>query len=68
MKKKFPGIVKGCTSQEGRVYAFTTPPAQASNIPVRDRKHLINTHEALVEFCREFVKVPLDTVLSSWDH
>ena len=41
MKKKFPAVVKGCTSQEGRVFAFTPAPASPSSIPVRDRKHLI---------------------------
>ena len=67
MKKKFPGLVKGCTTQDGRVYAYTPPPASAP-ATARDRKHLIITHDALVEFCREFVKLPLDTFLDSWNH
>ena len=68
MKKKFPNLVKGCTSQDGRVFAFTSPPAMATNARMRDRKHLINTHESLVQFCREYVKLPLDIFLDSWNH
>ena len=62
MKKKFPAVVKGCTSQDGRVYAFT-PSTSAS----RDRKHLINTHDALVQFCRDYIQEPLENFLGSWN-
>ena len=68
MKKKFPELVRGCTSQEGRVFAFTPSAAAASSTPARDRKHLINSYDDLVQFCRDFVKVPLDTFLTSWEH
>ena len=73
MKKKFPDLVKGCTSQDGRVYAFT-PSASSTNSrpqptsrPSRDRKHLINTQDALVEFSRDFIQMPLDRFLESLD-
>ena len=81
MKKKFPDLVKGCTSQDGRVFAFTPSPAAAasraeagasgSNVSVlraRDRKHLVNSQEALIEFSREFIQIPLDVFLESCDH
>ena len=87
IKKKFPDIVKGCTSQDGRVYAFTPSPAsvaasaddtvlraagssglRASTPRGRDRKHLVNTHDALVEFCAEFVQHPLEEFLDSWEY
>ena len=64
MKKKFPAIVKGCTTQDGRVYAFTPSSTTAS----RDRKHLVNTHDALVQFCRDFIQEPLENFLASWNH
>ena len=71
MKKKFPALVKGCTTQDGRVYAFT-PSASSSNSASatfhRDRKHLVNSHDSLVTFCREFVKLPLENFLDSWNH
>ena len=73
MKKKFPDLVKGCTSQDGRVYVFTpslSSAASGSNVPTsrsRDRKHLVNTQEALVEFSRDFIQVPLDEFLESLD-
>ena len=73
MKKKFPDLVKGCTSQDGRIYAFTPSPSAAtanqdgSSPPThaRDRKHLVNTQDALAEFSRGFIQMPLDQFLRS---
>ena len=80
-EEKFPDLVKGCTSQDNRVYAFTPSPAAAASVGsggiaagsnvssrARDRKHLVSSHEALVEFSRDFVQVPLDEFLDSLDH
>ena len=36
MKKKFPELLKGYTSQEGRVFAFAPSAAAASSTPARD--------------------------------
>ena len=67
MKKKFPAIIKGCTSQDGRVYAFTpsASTSASSSIRPKDRKHLINTHDALADFSQNFIKLPLDQFLKS---
>ena len=67
VKREHPGLVKGCSSFEGRIYAFTAPPhgAPATN---KDRRHLINNHESLVRFCREYVNKPLTAFLENWSH
>ena len=71
IKRSHPTLVAGCSSFEGRVYAYTNAPnASAVNANTRPRnvRHLVNTHESLVNFCRDFVKLPLDRFLDSWDH
>ena len=68
MKKKFPALIKGCTSQDGRIYAFTPSPSATSATRPRDRKHLVNTQEALADFSRNFIQMPLDDFLGSLEH
>ena len=77
MKKMFGSIVKGCISQDGRVYAFTpnsaapqssqpgTRSRDGASTRLRDRKHLINTQEALESFCQEYLQQPLDSFLAT---
>ena len=62
MKKIHPNLVKGVTTYDGSVFAFTKPLATAT----RDRRHHIQNHESLVEFCREYVKLPLETFLENF--
>ena len=63
MRRNHPDVVKGCTSIDGRIFAFTKPP-EGSRSP-RDVRHLINTREALIAFCDEYVKAPLDNFLQN---
>ena len=68
MKRAHPGIVSGCSSVEGRIYAFTkpsSPSSSGSSFVRRDVRHLVNDHDTLVEFCREFIRQPLDNFLES---
>ena len=69
MKKAHPSILASCSSFDGRVYAYTKPltPSHHSTTG-RPTRHLVNTHSSLVEFCRTYIKKPLDTFLESWDH
>ena len=63
-------IVTGCSTFEGKIFAYTKNPGievQRTSKP-NDRKHAVNTHEELINFCREFVKKPLEDFLDSWDH
>ena len=67
IKRSHPQVLSGCTSIEGRVYAFTKPakPA-ASTRSSRDTRHLVNTREALQKFCNEVVKEPLERFLQNY--
>ena len=67
MKANHPDIVKGCTTYDGRVFAFTKPPMSAPT-GSRDVKHLVNSHTQLVKFCIDYVKLPLETFLEGWSH
>ena len=60
MKSKVPAIVKGFSTMDGKVYAYTPPAAGNS----RDRRHHIEDWDGLVLFCREFVKDTLDRFLN----
>ena len=64
VKKAHPSLVTGCTSIDGRVFAFTKSTSPGG----RNVRHLVNTHDGLVKFCHDFVKKPLDTFLAEWTH
>ena len=64
MKRAHPNIVSGCSSVEGRIYVYTKP-SSSSGGSSRDLRHLVNDQEALVDFCREYIKQPLDLFLES---
>ena len=61
MKQQHPEIVKGFSTYDGKVFAYTAP----VNPDHRDIRHLVNSHETLIAFCREFIKAPLDLFLST---
>ena len=57
MKRAHPSIITGCSTFDGRVYAYTKPTsAGPSSAPHRNVRHLINSHESLVAFCVQHVK------------
>ena len=82
IKRTHPSVVVGCSSFDGRVYAYTKPAPTRSSAQTQDGesatadsnqrprnvRHLINTHDSLVNFCRKYVKQPLDNFLESWSH
>ena len=57
MKKDHPDLVKGVTTFDGKIYAFTKP---VSPSVARDQKHYIANKTQLVNFCRDHVKKPID--------
>ena len=62
MRKAFPDRVKGCTSMEGKLYAYTPPlPGQT-----RDHRHHIANLETLRDFCSKFVQKPLQDFLEGF--
>ena len=60
IKRSHPQLVKGCSTFDGNVFAYTKAPNPNST---RDVRHKINTHERLTKFCEEHVKQPLSAFL-----
>ena len=67
--KKNHSVVKGVTSMDGDVFAYTpADSASASrdaNRP-KDKKHKINTRCDLQKFCTTYVSKPLEDFLEVW--
>ena len=63
IKRDHPELVKGVSSYEGRVFAYTP---NLVNPSFRDQRHLVNTMDSLTTFCREHVKQPLDNFLGGF--
>ena len=65
IKRAHPQLVNGCSSFDGKVFAYTKPsptaPPTARSIRVE-----INTKERLNAFCTDFIKSPLESFLNSW--
>ena len=68
IKRENPECMTGCNTLEGHCFAYTKTPRSVPKSRVHDRKHVVNTHEALVEFCRDVIKKPLDDYLDAWNH
>ena len=64
IRRAHPRLVTGCSSYDGKVYAYTKDPIAGR----RDRRHLVNSHSDLIKFCSEHVKQPLEAFLESWSH
>ena len=67
LRRQHPELIDGVSTFEGRVYAYTKNPTPAGAPPTRNRRHLVNDHDALVEFCRDFVKKPIESFLGTWN-
>ena len=66
--KKKHGSIKGVTSMDGHVYAYTAaPPGAASSQTGRpqDVRHRINTDRELQKFCDQHLQKPLERLLES---
>ena len=70
--KKGTATVRGVTTIDGDVYAFTPAAADQSGAVVgrngqpKDIRHRINTIEELRKFCGDNVQKPLENFLASW--
>ena len=64
IRKAHPSIVKGLTTRDGRIYAYTEP-VNPTATNARDQQHYIGNQATLAEFCEKFVKLPLENFLSS---
>ena len=68
--KKSNNVLKGVTSNEGQVYAFTAS-AEGAAAPTdqgrrRDQRHCINTKRELQIFCDKFLCRPLEELVETW--
>ena len=61
MRKAHPRTIKGVTTIQGRVVAFTKP--LSMNVGANDQRHYIMNHTDLKLFCDEFIKEPLEKFL-----
>ena len=72
MKKAHGNIIRGVSSYEGDVYAYTPQqlePGSSRDADAqrrRDKRHRINTDEDLKKFCLDYIKKPLDEFLDVW--
>ena len=66
MKRQHPELVKGVSTFEGRVFAYTKNESPTANS--RDRRHLVNDYEMLVKFCEDYVRKPIETFLENWQY
>ena len=53
IKKKYPEKMTGFNTLEGRVFAYTKTPRSLDKSRKNDQKHVINTHDALQDFCKQ---------------
>ena len=62
LRKDHPGLIVGCSSYDGKVYAYTKSTSS------QNTRHLVNTRESLIEFCRRYIRVPIDNFLNDWQY
>ena len=65
MRRSHPELIAGCSTYDGRVYAYTPTPPNPSGEAQRNHRHLIVTQDALQKFCDFYIKRPLTTFLSN---
>ena len=64
--------IKGVTSEEGQVFAFTAAPQDSNNrttdtsVRRKDRRHSINTKAELQKFCDTILRQQLEDLVDSW--
>ena len=68
IKKAHPDLLKGYSSYDGRVFAYTPPPPSAAAVTPRDVRTPVNTYDGLVKFCNDLIQVPLSSFLATWPH
>ena len=61
-KRKFPNIIAGCGSYDGKVHVYIRPPNPAAHM-ARNSKVSVNTQEQLIHFCKQTLKIEPSTLL-----
>ena len=62
-RRKYPNIVSGCSSHDGKVYAWVKPPNPEA-AGARDTKMFINTQEKLNLFCQKNFNIDAEELIS----
>ena len=68
IKRMHPDRLKGYSSFDGKVFAYTPPLPSAAAVSPRDVRTPINNYEALVKFCNDVIQAPLTSFLATWPH
>ena len=68
MRRNHPDLVAGCSTFDGKIYAYTKVSDSSSGQVHRDRRHFIRNFDALRKFCEEFVRKPIEAFLTSLDN
>ena len=58
-RKRFPQIVDGCGSRDGKVYVFTKPP----NPTARNQNIFVNTMQRMEELCTRSFYIPAEEIM-----
>ena len=67
IKRKHPDKVSGCSSRDGKVFAWVKP-QNASSSSAGNTKVPINSHTRLDLFCTETINRPLSSFIEIWPH
>ena len=65
IRRAHPNLVTGCSTFDGKIYAYTKPSATSPS-NARNLRHEINTHQRLTAFCSDYIRQPLEMFLDSW--
>ena len=64
-RKKYPKVVAGCGSTDGRVYAWIKPPnSDAEN--AKNTRICINSRDKFETFCNDTLKCQSSDLIDSW--
>ena len=66
-KRMFPKKISGYNTNDGNVYVWMKP-SNPSAIGARDTRALINTRQALEEFCTTTLGIPLTDFVERWPY
>ena len=66
-RREFPNIISGASTIDGRNYVWLHPPSPAAE-NAKSSRHLIATHDRLVEFCEKTLDKPISHFISKWTH
>ena len=64
-KSKYPDIVAGCGSFDGKIFAWIKPPKPKAKVS-KNTKIMINTKDRFLEFCDGTLKCDSSDLVTSW--